>query len=137
MDLRDNKHLVDTWMCMYVYVYAHASNTLFYISLNSIHFYLYLCNSTHSSTALSYNSFSSIYDKTLDSMFAHFYSEYLKKELKLNFTGIMFSLIKCLFKIWIIQIFVNNFSTFTILKEFNIYSFSLYFYNISVSWPLT
>ena len=48
-----------------VYVYAHASNTLLYILLNSINFYLYLCISTHSSTALSYNSFSTIYDKNI------------------------------------------------------------------------
>ena len=53
-------------MCMYLYVNAHAFNTLFYILLNSINFYLYLYTSTHSSTAPSYNLFTIIYDKTLD-----------------------------------------------------------------------
>ena len=42
------------YKCMYVYMY---------ILLNSINFYIYLCNLTHSSTAFSYSSFSNIYDK--------------------------------------------------------------------------
>ena len=41
---------------MYVYMY---------ILLNSINFYLYLCNLTYSSTAFSYSSFSNIYDKNI------------------------------------------------------------------------
>ena len=44
------------YKCMYVYMY---------ILLNSINFYLYLCNLTYSSTAFSYSSFSNIYDKNI------------------------------------------------------------------------
>ena len=47
---------MDICKCMYGYMY---------ILLNSINFYLYLCNFTHSSTAFSYSSFSNIYNKNI------------------------------------------------------------------------
>ena len=46
--------------CMYISVCIYM-----YILLNSINFYLHLCNFTHSSAAFSYSSFSNIYDKNI------------------------------------------------------------------------
>ena len=61
----ENREGVTQWQdAQLIYIYGYRDISA-YISLNSINFYLYLYNSTHSSAVFSCNSITTIYDKNI------------------------------------------------------------------------